>query len=341
LRLIFRRGSAFANKKAHEYLTKKDPKEIYKIMVIRHAAIGDFMNIRPFLIELRNYFPNAHITLSVLRSATYGMPEDLVNDIHTMDKDDPKDPSKKTGFFTRIKQARTLPPQEIIFDLTDSTLTAFLLFFAKADLKIGYPYRLFRRLFVDMAVHRSDFVVEAESTLHMLNFLGMPKVKKLNYGFEQRYKKNNTHMIIYFAGASTQGKRWEAKKFTALIDQMSIKYTDYQHVILQGIQANEQFLDIYEPLRTRENVTLKEAMELDETMQFLADARGMVTNDTGIRNMAIALQTPTIGVFFGTGPFRYWPNDSIHDCVFNNRYESPEINDVYEATTRLIGELYP
>lgn len=338
--LSFRRGSAYANKKARSYLAKKNPDDIRKIAVIRHAAIGDFMNIRPFLIELRNYFPNAKITLSVLRSATYGMPDDLVDDVHIMDKDDPKNPLKKTGFFTRIRQARNLPAQDIIFDLTDSTLSAFLLLFAKVDLKIGYPYRILRRLFVDMGVLRSDFVVEAESTLHMLNMLGLPKIKKLRYGFEKKYKKNDMQMIIYFAGASTLGKRWEAKKFAELIGKMSQNYKDYKHIILQGINPDEKFLDIYDSIKTKDNVALKKAMGLEETMQFLADARCLVSNDTGIRNMAIALQTPTIGVFFGTNPFRYWPNDKIHDCVFNNCYKSPDVEDVYKATIKMINTLY-
>lgn len=338
--LNFRRGSAYANKKARNYLAKKDPGDIRKITVIRHAAIGDFMNIRPFLIELRSYFANAKITLSVLRSATYGMPDDLVDEIHIMDKDDPNNRLKKTGLLTRIKQARTLPPQDIIFDLTDSSLSALLLFFAKTDLKVGYPYRIFRRLFVDMGVFRSDFVVEAQSTLHMLNMLGMPKIKHLRYGFENRYKKNDTHTIVYFAGASTLGKRWEANKFATLIDKLSLKYPGYKHIILQGINADEKFLDIYEPLKSRENVVLQKAMDLDAAMEFLAGVRCLVSNDTGIRNMAIALQTPTIGVFFGTNPFRYWPNDDIHDCVFNNRYESPDVADVYEVTAKMVDKLY-
>jgi ADP-heptose:LPS heptosyltransferase len=338
--LNFRKGSAYANEKAREYLKNKNPDEIQNIAVIRHAAIGDFMNIRPFLIELKNYFPNARITLSVLRSTLYGLPRDLVDDIHIIDKDDPKDVSKKTGFFTRIKQAKTLPPQEIIFDLTDSTLTAFLLFFSKAHLKIGYPYRRFRRLFLDMAVHRSDFVVEAESTLHMLNFLGLPKVKKLNYGFEKKYPKNNSKALIYFAGASTKGKCWEEYKFTALIEKMAAKYPHYTHVILQGIREDEHFEAVYAPLKEKKNILLQKAMELDATMQFLSNARCVIANDTGIRNMAIAVETPTIGIFFGTGAFRYWPNDPIHDCVFNNRYESPDIEAVFTATSNLIDILY-
>ncbi|MBD3797958.1 MAG: lipopolysaccharide heptosyltransferase family protein, partial [Campylobacterales bacterium] len=65
LKLNFRRGSAFASKKAREYLATISPSDVKNIAVIRHAAIGDFVVTRPFLIELRKFFPNAKITLSV------------------------------------------------------------------------------------------------------------------------------------------------------------------------------------------------------------------------------------------------------------------------------------
>jgi len=125
LKLNFRSGSAFASKKAREYLKGKKPEDIQSITVIRHAAIGDFMNIRPFLIELRNFFPNAKITLSVLKHYMYGIPYDLIDNVHVMRRY--KEDNSKTGFFTRIKEARTLPPQDMIFDLTDSTISLFLI----------------------------------------------------------------------------------------------------------------------------------------------------------------------------------------------------------------------
>lgn len=340
MKLKFRRGSAFASKKAIKLCEKMDPKYIKKITVIRHAAIGDFMNIRPFLINLKAFFPNAQITLSVNRNAMYGLPEDLIDDIHIMDKDDPNDKNKKTNLFFRIKQAKTLPEQDIIFDLTDSALTLLLIIFSKAKLKIGYPYRAIRRMFYDIATLRSDFVLEAESVQHMLNILGSKNLSPLEYGFEKKYPKEVSKRIVYFAGASFKIKCWEEDKFKCLIDQLSDKYSDYEHIILQGIQDDEKFLDIYEPLKHKNNVKIQEPLELDNVMQFMANSRCVISNDTGIRNMAIAVETPTIGIFFLTGAFRYWPRDGKHDCVFNLDYTSPEINDVYDATTNLLSKLY-
>jgi ADP-heptose:LPS heptosyltransferase len=340
LKLNFRRGSAFASKKAKTYLENITPEDVRKITVIRHAAIGDFMNIRPFLVELKKFFPNAQITLSVNKSAMYGMPEDLIDNVHIMDKDDPNDKSKKTGLFYRIKQAKELPPQDIIFDLTDSTMKLLLTIFSKAKLKIGYPYRAIRRWFYDIATLRSDFVIEAHSVLHMLNILGSHVTNPTDYGFKNKYTKNEDKQIVYFAGAAEEPKCWEKKKFIKLIEKLSLQYPDYNHIILQGIREDEKFLDIYEPFKNKNNVLLQEVLELDKALQFLSNSRCLISNDTGIRNMAIAVDTPTVGIFFYTGAFRYWPRDDRHDCVFNLDYTSPKVDEVYQSTITLLDKLY-
>ena len=338
--LNFRRGSAYASKKARERLKQLTPNDIKKVTVIRHAAIGDFMVMRPFLIEIKKYFPNAFITLSVDKNAMYGLPYDLVDDVHIMHKNHPEDKSKKTSLFFRIKEAKKLPPQDIIFDLTDSSMTLLLIFVAKAKLKVGYPYRWIRKLFYDLAVHRSDFVYEAESIMHQLNFLGSRAIAPFDFGFKDKYPKNLTKRIVYFAGASTKAKCWEEEKFQKLIELLSNRYDSYEHIILQGINEDEKFLNIYETLSDKKNINIKEPMELDEVMQYLANSSLVISNDTGIRNMAIAVDTPTIGIFFNTGAFRYWPRDGRHECVFNENYTSPSVEDVYESTIKLMDKIY-
>jgi len=340
LKLNYRKGSAFASQNAKDYLKDLNPEDIKSITVIRYAAIGDFMNIRPFLIGVREYFPNAKIVLNINNSSVYGAPEDLVDEITVMQKYDLNNKRKKTGFFHRFKQIKSMPSSDILFDLTDSTFSMLVTFFSRSKLKVGYPYRSFRRNFYDIVTLRSDFVLETESTIQMLNMLGYAKTRELNYGFEEKYPKKDLKRIVYFAGASVKNKCWEESKFTDLIEKMSSKYTSYNHVILQGIKDDEKFLDIYKELENKENVSLQTSMDLDEAMQYLSDSRCLVSNDTGVRNMAIALETPTIGIFFAIAPFRYWPRDIKHDCVFNVNYTSPNVDDVYKSADNLISKLY-
>ena len=333
MKLNFRPKAAFASNKAFKYFTDKSPSDINQIVIIRHAAIGDFMNIRPFLIGLKLFFPNAKITLSTINTYTYGIPNDLINDVHVIDR---TIGDNKTGLLQRIKQIKQLPQADLLFDLTDSSLSLFTTIFSKPKLKIGYSYSAFRRFFYDISTLRSDFVLEADSVLHMLYMLGYSRHGDLEYGYDKQYPKKPTKQIVYFAGASMKNKCWSEDKFTSLIGQMSDKYPDYQHVILQGIRNDEKFLEIYSPISNKKNVILQETMSLEDVMQFLSDSHLLISNDTGIRNMAIATQTPTIGIFFDIAPFKYWPNEKIHDCVFNEDYHQPTVDNVFKSAQRMM-----
>jgi len=317
-------------------LADKHRSDISQIVVIRHAAIGDFMNIRPFLLGLKSFFPNAKITLSTINTYSYGTPDDLIDDVHIIDR---TINGKKTSVFQRLKQIRKLPKADLLFDLTDSSLSLLTSIFSKPKLKIGYSYRPSRRFFYDISTLRSDFVLEANSVLHMLYILGYSRHGDLEYGYNKLYPKKLAKRVVYFAGASMKNKCWSEDKFTALIDQLSGQYPDYQHVILQGIRQDEKFLEIYNPISNKKNVALKETMSLEEVMQFLSNSHLLISNDTGIRNMAIATQTPTIGIFFDIAPFKYWPNEKKHNCVFNENYQQPVVEDVFRSAINMMEYL--
>lgn len=332
MKLNFRSGSAYASQKAKAYIESINPEDVNNIMIIRHAAIGDLFAMRPFLVEARKFFPNAKITLNILRTYSYGVPYDLIDDLLIIENKD-----KKLTLWERIKEARKIPAQDIVFDFTDSALTNILTLFTKSKLKIGYPYRIHRRLFYNMTVHRSDFVLETESMIHMLNFLGAKhSVPFFDYGFNMQKSIQDKPYIIYFAGASTKDKCWEEDKFSGLIIEMTMQYTNYHHVILEGIKDDEKFENIYNTTKHMPNVVKQKAMPLNETMDYLNNASIVVCNDTGIRNMAIAVNTPTVGIFNVTGPYRYWPRNGIHEIVFNPNFTSPSINDARNCCEKIL-----
>ena len=62
------------SQKTREKLKKFNPLDIKKIAIIRHAALGDMIITRAFLIELKNCFPNAEITLRLVDKYLYGKP---------------------------------------------------------------------------------------------------------------------------------------------------------------------------------------------------------------------------------------------------------------------------
>ena len=343
MKLNFRTGAAFASKKASKCFKNKNPEDIKSVVVIRHAAIGDFVIMRPFLIELRKFFSNAKITLSVLRNQMYGIPDDLVDKIHIMDKMSIDGKNKKTGLFSRIKQARELKNQDIIFDLTDSTMSLLVVFFADVKIKVGYSYRATRRFFYDISVYRSDFVLETESMFHQLNVLGAnTQHYPLNYALTTVKTNRIKPYIIYFAGASIQGRCWEIQKFIDLISKMLVCYPSYEHVVLKGIREEEHFLEIYKPFKHFSNVVYQDALPINKIYDYLAGSSLVIVGDTGIRNMAIASNAPTIGIMWAPyiSPLRYLPKTLNHQVVFNTNFVQPSVEEVLISAQNLMNILY-
>jgi len=82
--LWFEKG-AYAAKSARRYIENEfEPKNIKKIAVIRHAALGDQVIVRPFLVEARKFFPNAEITLVTVSNYLYGTPSELADNTVVM-----------------------------------------------------------------------------------------------------------------------------------------------------------------------------------------------------------------------------------------------------------------
>lgn len=325
MKLWYEKG-AWASKKGKKAAAEIIPESVQSIAVIRHAAIGDMMVLRPFLVQARTFFPNANITLSIINNYSYGVPSDLVDRVHCIDK---KINGKKTSFMYRLNQIRELGEHEIIFDMADTGLSRMTCLLNSAKLKIGFPYRTFKNyLFYDIALLRSDLVPEVETLLHMLYILGAPKLVTLNYGYPTYETKRERAYIIYFTSASLGFKCWPKGHFLELIKSMAIRYPSIDHIILEGINSFEKVDDLVLQLSQYTNVMKQESLPLEQIIPFLGEATLVVCGDTGIRNMAIATDTPTVGIFFFTVPYRYLPINPKHKAVFNHDGSVPDIKSV-------------
>ena len=84
------------------------------------------------------------------------------------------------------------------------------------------------------------------------------------------------------------------------------------------------------------NVSVQKAMPLDDTLSLLANAELVVSNDTGIRNLAICCPTTTVGIFYSTVPYRYWPRYGKHDAVFQADGSIPSVNAVQKSIKAIL-----
>ena len=322
----------WASKKARETVSTLSQQQIQNIAVIRHGALGDMLLTRAFLIEARKAFPNANITLSIVSNYTRGTPEDLVDRVHVVHGQDQRD----TPLRTRITRMKELGEQDIIFDLASSNRSVMTCVLNKAKLKIGFPYRRIQaKLFYDVATCRSDTNFEVDDMINMLNIFGIKTAYPHRYNMPGDALERDRPYIVYFAGASTRNKCWPAASFTSLITEMMALYPQHQHLVLEGIQPWEKADEILAPIENADSASAVTADTIEETTALLKGADLVVSNDTGIRHLAIVSETPTVGIFLAD-PFRYWPRYNIHDVAIPDPDWPPSVEAVKAACLNVL-----
>lgn len=333
MKFWFTKG-AWASKKAKNIIGNLSRDQIKKIAVIRHAALGDMVLTRAFLIEARKAFPNAEITLSVVSNYTRGCPEDLVDRIHVVyGKGEP------VSFWEKIRRIKELGAHDLIFDLAITNRSMKTCLLNKATLKIGFPYRAIQaKLIYDIATCRSDLNFEVNDMLNQLHVFGVKTAYPHEYNMPGTALKRKRPYIIYFSGASTQYKCWPIDHFSELIKRMSSAYPDHDHLILEGMQdwEKENVDAILQPLHEQHNTGSIQANTIEDTTSLIMGADLVIANDTGIRHVAIVSGTPTVGIFFGD-PYRYWPRYRIHEVALPETIGPPEVDEVYAMSVKVLN----
>lgn len=333
----FERG-AFATSKAKEYLSNSfDPKKIRKIAVIRHAALGDQVIVRPFLIEARKFFPNAEITLVAVSNYMYGVPDDLVDRVHVMPgKHHDK---KKAPVSEKIRNIKELGPQDIIFDLASTNRSHWMMALSKATLKIGFPYKSYLKgVLYNVCVPRSDFQPEVECMLDMLKLLGHYPEYPLDFAYPDNRDicEKERPFVLYFNGASQKSKIVSQDYMKALISKAAIEHPEYDHIFLEGKNDFEKGDFLKEVVEQHKNCRIQSLQPLDSLVELTAKATLLVSPDTGVRNVGISTHTPTVGIFYSTVPFRYTPHYEKHYVAMSADGSIPEVESVCNLITKAL-----
>ena len=310
--------------------------DIKNITIIRHAALGDMVLTRCFIIEARKLFPNAKITLSVISNYTRGIPEDLVDRVHIIHGTD----QRGAPLSERIKKIRELGKQDIIFDLAAGNRSFLTCLLSSATLKIGFPYRKIRAwMFYDITTSRSDLNFEVSDMLSMLHLFGAKTQYPHVYDMPGEPVKRGQPFIVYFIGASDPEKCWPRENFSKLIKQMASDYPEKNHLVLGGLKDWERAETVLDSIEARENVSAVDTDTIEKTVSLMKGADLLVSNDTGIRHVAITCNTPTIGIFPGK-PYRYWPRYDIHDAVFPEiNFDVVSVEETYDSCSQLLKRI--
>lgn len=330
MKLWFRRG-VWLSKHGRRVLESFNPSDIRRVAVIRHAALGDMILTRNFLIELRRFSPDVFITFSVVSQYTSGVPHDLVNRVHVLG------PWKLSlDYWGNMRELGT---QDIIFDLAATNRSLWLCQLNTATLKIGFPYRPIHRFFYDIVVPRSDLTFEVEDMLNMLRIFGHIPGNPRAYDLPGTPVKSTTPYVLYFTTASTTTKCWPRERFVALIHKMADAFPSNEHHVLSGKEEWESTEEMKTGLQNRTNVSFINADTVDEVISVVKGATMVISNDTSVRNIAIAAGVPSLGLFLSTALFRYLPMNGHHRIVYNRDGGIPTVDEAFKLAVSVLQEL--
>lgn len=335
--LWFEKG-AYASKKARHYINNQfQPSEIKNIAVIRHAALGDQVITRPFLIEARKFFPNATITLVGVSNYQYGMPSDLADNTIVVAG---RENSKKMSLFEKLADFRQLEEQDIVFDLAGTNRSYWMTALTKAKLKVGFPYRRYLcGTLYNLAVFRSDFQPEVECMLDMLKVFGHFPSYPLQFGLpdnRELYDYNSPY-ILYFNGASQRRKLLPKETMLQLMKLGVEELPQYTHIFLEG-KCDHEKGEFLQELVNDNKVKVQPCLPLNELTEYIAKAKLVVSPDTSIRNIAIATHTPTVGFFYSKVPFRYTPLYEKHYVTMNADGKMPTSHQVLQSILQALSD---
>ncbi|SJN12166.1 lipopolysaccharide biosynthesis protein, putative [Halomonas citrativorans] len=327
---IWKDKSGYFKKKSLQWTNQTRHEDIKRVLVIRQCAFGDYMAARPFLVELKKTFPHAHVTLATTRKYRYAVPEDLVDDIFIHDT--------STGIKEQYTSLKTLGKFDIVFDLADTSRSRALTLLSSAHLKMGFPYRpWYNRWLYDVTLPRSNYHYEAEVLLDFLNVFGNQPSYPLDFALPVHSPSESTRVIYYFPFASGTNKSVPQDVWKTLILRAASQFPDYQHILLEGANESEKGDFLLAEAAQHANITIQHKLPLNELTHTMARADLLVCGDTGVRNLALATHTPTLGIFYSTLPYRYWPRyEPQHRCLFNQDGRIPDVDQMLEAMESFI-----
>jgi len=346
---IFYEGFFFLTGRRRK-ISKNDPYQIQKVLVIQLTDIGDVILTSPFLRELRRYLPHAWIVLMV-QPRMFNLVEKCphVNEVLPFDWRAAKNWNISfNGCIQWWFQSAGIAKHHLWrhhLDIAISTrwnndpcqaASIILMYMSGAPLRIGYrdtpqDHKHFwlkgvNRL-LTQGPHRGFPQHEVERQLDILRFLG---ANPIDSGLEvwttredeffaqdilNRFDIKESDLLIAFApGATWSYRRWPSSRFIELGRWLQESYNAYI-LIIGGRSDNKLALHIEQGMQSRQTANLAGKTTLREMASVLKHCKLFIGNDSGPLHVATAAGVPVIG-FFGPGEYqRFKPWGENHEAI--------------------------
>lgn len=297
-----------------------------RILISRMSAIGDTILTMPVACALRQHFPDAYIAWVVEKKAAPMIRQHpAVDRVIELER----------GWFTSLRglrETRQLLRQhrfEVSIDCQGLTKSALAGWLSGASQRIGYAGRhggelsrilnntLVKPVFSHLTDRSLELLIPVGITAPKVTWmLPIPEAAR-NWASRWRRTIPTARLAVLNPGATAHSKMWEADRFGATARYLSNRY-GYRSVVVWG---NSQERSMAEQIvsHSEGTATLSPDTDLHHLAALIATSDLFVSGDTGPLHMAVAVGTPTIGLYGSTRPGDSGPYGQI---ALQKAYES-------------------
>ncbi|ACM92296.1 glycosyl transferase, family 9 [Nautilia profundicola AmH] len=280
--------------------------EIDKIVCFSNTAIGDTLFNTPVFRSLKKHFPDKKL-IAVMNPNNYKLFENnpYIDDIILYS-------GKTKHFFKALKELKEINPKLILaLHSNDPQATPLaVLSGAKYIIKLPNDKNQFTKWHSNSIVSKNHNEHFIKTRLKFLKWLGIEETDcRMDLFLKDEWIEEvektlpkNKKLIGFQIGASTISRRWFNERWVELGKKLLSKYPDI-NIVLTGAPNEKELTDEVERgINDKRVLNLAGKFSLGGAAALIDKLDLLVTPDTGPLHMAIALKTPTLGLFVAGEP---------------------------------------
>jgi len=297
-----------------------DKKRINRILIIKFGTIGDLLMMTPILPNLRSYFPDAEIDIFTLKSS-----RDILIDNPYVTRILTYTPGTNSSWFL-INNVRK-KKFDLVIDLYCNPRTAFITFLSGAKYRFGFRFFGRNYAYNIKAKGRGGEVHNVDFNLDALRKLEIPvSGKKINLGinivhkeFSDKFLNENNIKSRNTIGICATGE-WETKRYKAgdFIELMKMidRIYDVNFILFRD---NDESRKDCEKIHSefKHNSFIIPESPIKYLASIIRECDLIIANDSGPMHIAVALNTPVLGIYGPTKPNLQGPYGENNLTVVN------------------------
>jgi heptosyltransferase I len=308
-----------------------------RIGLIRTGALGDVVHALPLVNGLRDAWPDAHLTWIV-----HPVPHEVVRHQRAVDRFIVFERHGGLAAWRRLAHELRAAPFDLLLVPQVSAKAGMIAALARAEVKLGFDFRRSRELHWFVTNRHLPHRPPQHVQDHYLEFLaalgitGTPVRWDIVFTPEEltwreRFVASVGRPAVAFVVASAHPEKdWSPVGYAEVMARCE-RELGVASVIVGGPSRREREVagEIVAACPVRPVVALEKPVR--HTLLQLSAAAAVVAPDTGPLHAAVALGTPTVGLYGTTNPRRCGPYRAYGDLLVD-RFSEPGERDALRRT---------